>query len=37
MPYAGWLNYLLPWAVLYQFGIAWQDGMLRGRAALALA
>jgi len=37
LPYAGWLNYLLPWAVLYQFGIAWQDGMLRGRAALALA
>ena len=37
LPYAGWVNYLLPWAVLYQFGIAWQDGMLRGRAALALA
>jgi fucose 4-O-acetylase-like acetyltransferase len=37
LPYAGWLNYLLPWALLYQFGIAWQDGMLRGRAALALA
>ena len=37
LPYAGWLNYLLPWAVLYQLGIAWQDGMLRGRAALALA
>jgi hypothetical protein len=37
LPYAGWLNYLLPWAVLYQFGIAWQDSMLRGRAALALA
>ena len=36
VPYLGWLNYLLPWAVLYQFGIAWQDGMLRGRAALAL-
>jgi fucose 4-O-acetylase-like acetyltransferase len=37
LPYAGWLIYLLPWALLYQFGIAWQDGMLRGRAALALA
>jgi hypothetical protein len=37
LPYAGWVNYLLPWAVLYQFGIAWQDGMLHGRAALALA
>ena len=37
LPYVGWVNYLLPWAVLYQFGIAWQDGMLRGRAALALA
>ncbi len=37
LPYAGWLNHLLPWAVLYQLGIAWQDGMLRGRAALALA
>jgi Acyltransferase family len=37
LPYAGWLNYLLPWAVLNQFGIAWHDGMLRGRTALALA
>lgn len=37
LPYVGWVNYLLPWAVLYQFGIAWQDRMLRGRSALALA
>ena len=37
LPYAGWLNYLLPWAVLYQLGIAWQDGVLRGRGALAVA
>lgn len=37
VPYVDWLNYLLPWLVLYQFGIAWQDGLLRGRAALAVA
>jgi fucose 4-O-acetylase-like acetyltransferase len=37
LPYVGWVNYLLPWAVLYQLGIAWQDRMLRGRAALPLA
>ncbi|WP_243071277.1 acyltransferase family protein [Candidatus Mycolicibacterium alkanivorans] len=37
VPYLGWLNYLLPWTVLYQLGIAWQDGMLRGRAAVAVA
>ena len=37
LPYAGWPNYLLPWAVLYQLGIAWQDGVLRGRGALAVA
>ncbi|GAY16180.1 acyltransferase family protein [Mycobacterium sp. shizuoka-1] len=37
VPYAGWLNYLLVWAVLYQLGIAWQDGRLRPPAAIALA
>ncbi|HTY28723.1 MAG TPA: acyltransferase family protein, partial [Mycobacterium sp.] len=37
VPYVEWLNYLLPWLVLYQFGIAWRDGLLRRRAALAVA
>ncbi len=37
LPYAGWLNYLLVWAVLYQLGIAWQDGMLARRRALLVA
>jgi Acyltransferase family len=37
VPYVGWLNYLLAWGVLYQLGIAWHDGMLRGRVAIALA
>lgn len=37
VPYLGWLNYLLPWAVLYQVGIAWQAGSLRRPHALALA
>ncbi|BBY62614.1 acyltransferase family protein [Mycolicibacterium helvum] len=37
VPYVGWLNHLLVWAVLYQLGIAWQDGMLRGRVAIGLA
>ncbi len=37
VPYAGWLNYLLVWAVLYQLGIAWHDGTLCRRAAIALA
>ncbi|HTY29711.1 MAG TPA: acyltransferase family protein, partial [Mycobacterium sp.] len=37
VPYVGWLNYLLPWLMLYQLGIAWHDGMLRGRTALTVA
>ncbi|MCX2930740.1 acyltransferase family protein [Mycobacterium sp. CVI_P3] len=37
LPYVGWLNHLLVWAVLYQLGIAWHDGMVRGRVAIALA
>jgi Acyltransferase family len=30
VPYLGWLNYLLCWAVLYQLGIAWRKGSLAG-------
>ncbi|WP_369802943.1 acyltransferase family protein [Mycobacterium sp. EPa45] len=37
VPYIGWLNYLLVWWVLYQLGIAWHDGTLCRRAAIALA
>ncbi len=37
LPYVGWLNYLLVWAVFYQLGIAWQDGTLCRRAAIAVA
>ncbi|MCB0947463.1 MAG: acyltransferase, partial [Mycobacterium sp.] len=37
LPYLGWVNHLLPWAVLYQLGIAWHTGMLRGRAPVLLA
>ncbi|KAA0107645.1 acyltransferase family protein [Mycolicibacterium sp. P1-5] len=36
LPYVGWLNYLLVWWVLYQLGIAWHDGTLCRRAAIAL-
>lgn len=37
LPYVGWLNYLLVWGLFYQLGIAWQDGTLCRRAAIALA
>ncbi|WP_233209381.1 acyltransferase [Mycobacterium sp. ENV421] len=37
LPYVGWLNYLLVWGVLYQLGIAWHDGTLCRRAAIAVA
>lgn len=37
VPYLDWLNYLLPWAALYQLGIAWQDGALRARHEVPLA
>ena len=37
LPHLGWVNHLLPWAVLYQLGIAWHAGMLRGCAPLLLA
>lgn len=37
VPYLDWLNYLLPWAALYQLGIAWQDGTLRARHEVPLA
>jgi Acyltransferase family len=30
VPYLGWLNYMLCWALLYQLGIAWQKGSLAG-------
>ncbi|WP_179471447.1 acyltransferase family protein [Mycolicibacterium vinylchloridicum] len=35
--YVGWLNYLLVWGLLYQLGIAWHDGKLRGRVPVVLA
>ena len=37
VPYLGWLNYLLCWAVLYQLGIAWQKGSLTGLRPVVLA
>jgi len=37
VPYVGWLNYLLVWGLLYQLGIAWHDGKLRGWVPIALA
>ena len=36
LPYVGFLNHLLPWAVLYQLGIAWHGGRLRGRQPVLL-
>lgn len=37
VPRAGWPNYLLVWAVLYQLGIAWHGGLLPARRTLPLA
>ena len=37
VPYLGWLNYLLCWALLYQLGIAWQKGALAGLRPVMLA
>lgn len=37
VPYLGWLNYLLCWALLYQLGIAWQRGLLGGFRPAILA
>ncbi len=37
LPYLGWLNYLLCWALLYQLGIAWQSGLVTGSRAAILA
>jgi hypothetical protein len=37
VPYLGWLNYLLCWALLYQLGIAWQKGSLVGLRPVMLA
>ncbi|MBS1694700.1 MAG: acyltransferase family protein [Actinobacteria bacterium] len=36
VPHIGWLNYVLAWAAVYQLGIAWQGGLLRGRRPVAL-
>ncbi|MDT5204016.1 MAG: hypothetical protein QOD34_652 [Mycobacterium sp.] len=33
----GWLNYLFCWALLYQLGIAWQNGLLARSRPLTLA
>jgi fucose 4-O-acetylase-like acetyltransferase len=33
----GWVNYGLCWAAIYQLGIAWYSGALRGRRAVLLA
>lgn len=35
--FAGWANYLLCWAALYQLGIAWRGGLLTPRRAIILA
>ncbi len=37
LPLVGWVNYLLCWGTVYQLGIAWRGGALRGRGALTLA
>ncbi|WP_163702087.1 acyltransferase family protein [Mycolicibacterium sarraceniae] len=37
LQYIGWLNYLLVWGLLYQLGIAWHGGKLRGWVPIALA
>lgn len=36
VPYIGYLNYVLGWAVSYQLGIAWRSGRLAGYRPLAL-
>lgn len=35
--YLDWVNYLLGWGALYQLGIAWRGGLLRGRRPWLLA
>ncbi|MGE2714172.1 acyltransferase family protein [Mycolicibacterium litorale] len=37
VPYVGYLNYVLGWAVSYQIGIAWRSGRLAGRRPIVLA
>ncbi|MEV7427553.1 acyltransferase [Streptomyces sp. NPDC091212] len=37
LPRVGLLNYLLVWAVAYQLGFCWRDGLLEGRRPPALA
>ncbi|NKQ56037.1 acyltransferase [Amycolatopsis sp. K13G38] len=37
LPLLGWANYLLGWAAVYQLGVAWLRGALRGRLPRLLA
>jgi surface polysaccharide O-acyltransferase-like enzyme len=37
VPSIGWANYLLCWGAVYQFGICWRRGELRGRRSVLLA
>lgn len=37
VPYLNWINYLFCWGAMYQLGLAWRDGMLRGWRPVALA
>jgi hypothetical protein len=36
-PALGWIDYLLPWLVVYQLGVAWRLGALRGVRPVLLA
>jgi hypothetical protein len=37
VPAFGWANYALCWGAIYQFGVAWQSGDLRGRRPMLIA
>lgn len=37
VPMLGWVNYALCWGAIYQAGIAWHSGALRGRRAVLVA
>ncbi len=37
VPEIGWANYVLCWAAVYQIGICWRSGALRGRRPLLMA
>lgn len=37
VPYIGYVNYVLGWAVSYQLGIAWRSARLTGRRPIVLA